>query len=155
AWLFSRVMTQDRTLFQQVWAPLMAVVYLLGVFVWYRAVRQLDPDLEKRFIYFLPLAVIASEWLATLGYGNVALVLVVFSGLLTLALANKSPFWAGVLTALIILMKPQWAFPLLLPVVMKDWKLLARTLAIAVAVYAAISLVFIVAVGPDYGIKTL
>jgi hypothetical protein len=155
AWLFSHVTVQAQLTFQQVWAPLMAIVYLLGVFVWYRAVRQLDPEIEKRFLFFLPLAIVASEWLATLGYGNVALVLVVLTGLLTLVLANKSPFWAGVLTALIILMKPQWAFPLLIPVVLKDWKLLFRTLAIAAVVYGIISLVFVVAVGPNYGVKTL
>ena len=135
----------------------LVLAYLAGLALWARVAAACGfPARTLETIQnLLPLAAVASAFLANTAYGNIGPALVPLSGALVLALLRKQSVPAGLLTALIVLFKPQWAFALVLPIALGEWRLLGRTLLVAVAAYAAVSGVYVVLSGPAYGLDML
>ena len=154
--LFSWLAALPVSIVWPLWNLILLMSYLAGLLVWYRVYCRLKIRAPSNMLKYLPIAVIASDWFGVLAFGNIGPILVLFSALLALALVDKKAVWAGALLAVLIAAKPQWAlFPLMLLVVFREWRLLIKMAAIAVAVFVAINVAYLVAVGPTYGIQTL
>jgi hypothetical protein len=137
-----------------VWMLIQIAAYLGGLVVWYRVLLALNlPTTAYRV--WLPLALVFTEWYANIAYSNIGSMLLLLAGLLTLTLLDEKPGAAGIVAAAILLLKPQWLFPLILPVLFRRWRLLVRVGLALVAIYVAVNGLYLLVVGPDYGLDTL
>jgi hypothetical protein len=135
--------------------------YIAGLVAWGNVALDLEQDGDgrdrapERLSVYAPLALVWSAWLSNVWFGNIAPALVLLAGLVPLFALRRRPYLAGAVLALLALTKPQWGFGLVLLMVQRKWGLLAKTLAAAAIVYAAISGFYAVLVGPQYGLQTL
>lgn len=138
------------------WILILTLSYLIGVLLWYRVVVKLQIENATEMIIYLPIALITTDWLGNVAFGNVGPIMVPLSALLVLQLIDRHPARSGLLVAVLLLIKIYWAaFPLVILLVFREWKLLFKIIAWALAAYVGITLVYIVIVGPDYGIRSL
>lgn len=135
---------------------LQAACYLAAWPLWYRLLRELGLHSAARAVLaWLPLALVYINWFTNMYYWNITSTLILVTVLLLWALA-KERMWPAVLLALpLALTKPFWLFPLLLPVILRRWRFLARVLAGLVGGYVALNLLYLAAVGVSYGVQTL
>jgi Glycosyltransferase family 87 len=132
------------------------LAYLASWLVWRRILRAFHWNAAAdRLLDWLPVAITFSPWFANLLYWNITSTLLLLSGLLVLALVKERPVLAAVVALPILLVKPHWLFPLILPVVLRQWKLLLQVIAILLVAYVAISGIYVLFVGTDYGTQTL
>lgn len=150
------------------WLSLLVAAYLGAIWVWYRVLLPSPPDplsqeqergkqigMRAAYLLWLPLVLLFSEWYANLMYGNIAGVLFFLSGLLSLYLVQEKPRHAGGIALLILLLKPQWLFPLLLLIIFRKWRFLLTLTAYVGVGYITVSGLFIGLMGTEYGIDTL
>lgn len=137
------------------WLGVLVAAYLGAIRVWYRVLEHLSPDSRPTYIIWLPMTLLFSEWYANLLYGNIAGVLFFLSGLLSLYIVQQKPRQAGLVALLIVLLKPQWLFPLLLPMVFRRWRFFLTLAAYVVVGYVLVSLIFVGLMGAEYGLDTL
>jgi Glycosyltransferase family 87 len=139
-----------------VWMLLLTLSYVVGVLLWYKVVTKLQNKISTGMFVYLPIAFITADWLGNLAFGNAGPIMIPLSALLILGLLDRKPARSGVLVAILLVMKIYWAgFPLVLLFVFKEWKLLIKILVWAFAVYVGITAVYVIIVGPDYGIRSL
>lgn len=138
------------------WIVMQTAAYLGALWAWYRVLVRIG-WIEGARVYrlWLPLALVFSEWYANLFYGNVVSTLLLLSGLMTLGIVEDRPRLAGIAGALILILKPQWLFPLILPVIFRRWRFLLHLLAVLLAGYLLITAGFVLATGLSYGVETL
>lgn len=138
-----------------IWTLLLGVAYVASLYVWYRVGETLqfkgNPYLKWGF--FLLVAV--SSWTIPWSQGNISVVLMLLSALLSLALAKQHPWLAAIVALPILLLKPNWLFPFILPVIQRRFRLLVTSLAILIGLYILVNGAFVLIVGPDYGLETL
>lgn len=138
------------------WFALQAGAYLAALYSWYRVAQTLSPGpAAAAYLRWLPVALVFSEWYANLAYGNTASLLLFLSGCLTLAILYERPVGGSFAALSIALMKPQWLFPLLLPVVFRRWKLLLQLIVGLAALYILVNGLYMLVIGVDYGRDTL
>jgi|GEM_PF-1472354 len=135
-----------------VWYTLVAAGYIAGVLVWLRLLTRLG----FTYWHLLPLFVlIAYDWIGNLSYGNVGPALVLLSGGLMWAVLTRRIAVVGALAAVILVIKPQWCFPLLYALAIRDDRGFVRMVAAAVVGYLAVSAAFALAVGVERGLTLL
>lgn len=138
------------------WVLLQVGAYLAALRAWYRVLEKLNlPDAMTTYKKWLPLAFVFTEWYVNLFYGNITSSLLLLSGLMVLALLDEKPAKVGLLALLLMLVKPQWLFPLLLPIVFRQWRLLFKILAVLAVAYLVVNGVFVMLVGWEYGSQAL
>jgi hypothetical protein len=136
--------------------PLYALVFSVLAELPFRLLSVIWLALQATaYLAWLPLTLVFSEWYANLLYANIACTLLLLSGLLTLAILDEKWDMAGIMGVLILMLKPQWLFPLVVPVVFRRWKLLAQIVLVMLVTCAALNGLYVLIVGPDYGIDTL
>ncbi len=135
-----------------VWYTLIAVSYIAGVLLWLRLLRELG----FRFWSYLPLFIfVAYDWLGNMAYGNVGPVLVLLSGGLLWAVMRQKLAWTGVLAAIILVIKPQWCFPLLYALALKQDRWLIKAVLVSASGYVGLAALFIVLTGGERGLSVL
>lgn len=138
------------------WLILQAAAYFAALWTWHRVTLRLGlPRIAAAYRLWLPLAFVLTDWFANLGYGNLTSALLLLSGALTLALLDERPGAAALLALPVALVKPQWLFPLILPVVFRRWRLLLHVGVRLALVYTAVCGLIILAGGADYGLQAL
>ncbi len=139
-----------------IWFLLQTAAYLAALAVWIRVLRIWGlENLADGAARWLPLALVFTEWIVNLVYGNLTSTLLLLSGLLTLLILRARPGWAALAALPILITKPQWLFPLVLPVILRRWRLLMVLLVVLAAAYLALNGAYVLAAGPDYGRETL
>lgn len=135
-----------------VWYALIAVGYIAGALLWLRLLRELN----FRFWSYLPLFIlIAYDWFGNLSYGNVGPVLVLLSGGLLWAVTRQKLAWTALLAGLILVIKPQWCFPLLYALALKQDRWFVKAVIAAACGYAGLSALFVLVTGFDRGLAVL
>jgi hypothetical protein len=138
------------------WILGLVVLYILALRLWYLVLVHLKlPDAQRAYWRWLPVAFVFTEWFANMYYGNITCALFCLSGALTLALLQQRTALAIALALIIALLKPQWLFPLLIPLFFREWRLLGLVLLGVGTGYITITGLFILIVGIDYGVDTL
>lgn len=138
------------------WVAAQVAAYLGALAVWDRVLVRLEwAEGVRAYRRWLPLALLFSEWYTNLFYGNVVSTLLLLSGLMTLGMVADRPRLTGVAGALVLVAKPQWLFPLMLPVIFRRWRFLWRALIVLAVVYGLLNVAFVVITGPSYGLDTL
>lgn len=138
------------------WVLLQTAAYFAGLWVWYRILQQLDlKAMQQAFVAWLPLALIFTEFFANIGYGNVGSLLFFLSAVMILGIVQGQVSVAAVAGVGIALMKPQWLFPLVVLIVLREWRFLWRLLLAMAGLYVAATALFVALWGVDYGVATV
>jgi hypothetical protein len=120
--------------------------------VWRRVFSIFLPNSPSLMTAWLPVWLIYSQWFADQNYLNIYTVLMVLTGALTLAIARERSWLAVLLAALILQTKPHYAFPLILPLLLGNWRYFIKLLAGTATAYLAVAGATVLAVGPPYGL---
>lgn len=138
------------------WILLQGSAYVAALVVWYRVVVRLGwAEGARAFRLWLPLAFVFSEWYANLMYGNIVSSLMLLSGLMVLGFVTDRPALSGVAAAIILVAKPHWLFPLMLPLIFRRWGFFARMMGVLLAVYLLENGLLLLAMGPSFGLELL
>jgi Glycosyltransferase family 87 len=142
--------------FSVLWLLLNVSAYLGAIYVWYRILMLLDlPPVMDAYKTWLPLTIVFTEWFVNLAYGNIASLLMLFSGLVVWAFVKDRPHLASLAALPLALFKPQWLFPLLLPIVFRKWRFFLLMVSGLLVLYVMASGLYLLAVGRDYGQDSL
>jgi hypothetical protein len=133
-------------------ALFLVITYLIGLWVWYRVMREMQ--LSFVLVGFL-LSVITYDFLGNVAYTNIGPALVLLSGLSALLLVRGQGLFAGLIAAVILTLKPQYTFPLLLPLLMREHRVFIRAVAGTVIFYAVLNGIFMLTVGVDRGVEVI
>ncbi len=141
------------------WILINVVCYVAAVYLLIRAAPRILPrDLAGAFLYWLvPFAVFNSGGAANITYGNIVAQLMLCAVLAGIAFYNKKGWIGGLLLLYPALTKPQWLFPIALPLVLRDWKTFRGTVIGLVAAYigANAAFIFMNPNGVSYGIDNI
>jgi len=120
--------------------------------VWRRVFSIFLPNSPRLMTAWLPLWLIYSQWFADQNYLNLYTVLMVLTGALTLAVAQQRTWLAVFLAVLILQTKPHYAFPLILPWLLGNWRYFVKLMMGVAFAYVAVAGATVLAVGPSYGL---
>lgn len=128
------------------------LAYVLLYKEWGRIFRRLDlKRASKMLIWTLPVWLVFSAFWSDLGYLNIYIFMALFSTLLIEAILSRKLVWSLVWLSIILQTKPQWAFAVVVPLVMGQYRFFLKLLAMAIIVYIAIAGLTSLAIGPSYG----
>jgi hypothetical protein len=128
------------------------LAYALLYVGWARIFQQLGLERANTMLaWTLPVWFVFSAFWGDLGYLNIYVFMALFSTLLIEAILNRRLFWSLVWLSIILQTKPQWAFAVVVPLIMGRYRFFLKLLAMAVIVYIAIVGLTTLAMGPTYG----
>ncbi len=143
-----------------IWLIINITLYVLIAVYWYKALN-IQTTLFTSAIYFL-----TSLWntdLQSLWYfGNITILLMFLSAIVVLWIKDEKYIPAGIITGLILLMKPHWGFPAILALVLIDpastnlWSSIkvffkSRYFQSVVITYLSTMAIFVLIKGPSAG----
>jgi hypothetical protein len=88
-----------------------------------------------------------------LSFLNVYIIMALLATLLIEAILSENLGWAVVWVSVILQMKPQWAFALVLPLLLGKHRFFFKLILSTIAAYAAVASFTIIAAGPTYGLE--
>jgi hypothetical protein len=140
--------------------PLIAILHTALIFLayislfilWGRIFDEFQlPEIQKRLVLTLPIWLLFSSFWTDLGYLNVYIFMALLSSLALYAVM-KERLWSALLwVALILQVKPQWAFALAIPLLMGRQRFFLRLLGLTVLSYLVFIGLTLLIVGPTYG----
>jgi hypothetical protein len=130
------------------------VIYVLLYLWWGRIFHRLKLESGLAMLArLLPVWLIFAPFWSDLGYLNVYILMALLATLLIEAVITEN-LWASVLWAAVILqIKPQWAFMLAVPLLLGQRQFFFKLLVSTIAAYAAVTGVTILLAGSAYGLK--
>jgi hypothetical protein len=143
----------------QILLPLMVVIHLLAyglLFVWWGRIfeqNRLIP-IARQWARLLPLYLVFSPFWDDLSYMNTYILIALFATFLIDAILQEKVGWASFwLGALILPIKPHWAFALALPLLLGRYRFLIKLLVGAAVAYLIVAGITLLAGGVEYGIR--
>lgn len=143
----------------QILLPLMVVIHI-GVYallyIWWNRifVKNNLPSVARQWAGLLPLYLVFSAFWDDLSYMNTYLLIALFATFLVEAVLQENLIWASFwLGAVILPIKPHWAFALTLPLLLGRYRFFFKLLLGAVLAYLLVAGITILAGGLDYGIR--
>lgn len=128
------------------------VAYGLLYVWWGRIFRRLGLErASEMLVWLLPVWFIFSVFWGDLGYLNVYIIMALLATLLIDAVLNERLGWAVLWLAIILQIKPQWAFAAAVPLFLGRRRFFFKLLALAVVAYATIVGLTMLTVGLSYG----
>ncbi|MDZ4769481.1 MAG: glycosyltransferase 87 family protein [Chloroflexota bacterium] len=135
-----------------IWLIVIILSYFVGAAIWFRVIDRLN----FRYWHLLPLFVLITyDWIGNVSYGDATLLLVPLSGGLMWAVVTRRIAFVGVLAGVILLLKPQWCFPLLYALARRDDRTFVRCLLAALLGYLLYNAAFVLIVGVERGLSLL
>jgi hypothetical protein len=134
---------------------LLHVVIYVALYLWWgRIFKRLNMESGlKMLARLLPVWLIFAPFWADLGYLNVYMLMALLATLLIDAVLSEN-LWASTLLAAIILqVKPQWAFVLVVPLLVGQRQFFFKLLVSTAAAYAAMTGVTLLLAGTTYGME--
>ena len=129
-----------------------AVIYLLLYLSWDRIFRQLGMERGRELLaWTLPVWLIFAGFWADMNYLNVYILTALLATLLVEAILHERMGQSLLWLSIILQIKPQWAFAALIPLLLGRYRFFGRLIVLAVIVYAAVTGITALAVGPEYG----
>ncbi|MGQ0601615.1 MAG: glycosyltransferase 87 family protein [Anaerolineales bacterium] len=142
--------------------PLRAATYLyfalavlaqpLAWWIWrsvFRAVHLSRAD--NAMILWAPLWLVYSQWFFDLTYLNVSTFWLCLAGALTWAVLRQRTGWVVLLVVVIALAKPHHVYPLLIPMLLGQWRWWLKVVTASGVGYGLTILMTFSRVGPDFG----
>jgi hypothetical protein len=143
----------------QILLPLMLVIHLAayGLFyVWWGRIFEQNNLLQvaRLWAQLLPLFLVFSAFWDDLSYMNTYILIALFATFLIDAILQEKLGWASFwLGAVILPIKPHWAFALALPLLLGRYRFFLKLLAAAALAYLIVAGITILAGGIEYGIR--
>lgn len=120
------------------WMLVQAAVWLFLWLRWNAILAALElKSAREILVRTLPVWLIFSTFWADVAYANVYVIMALLATLLLEAVLNHRLGWSIVWLGLIIQIKPQWAFPIFIPLCLREWKFLFKLLGGAGLLYLA------------------
>ena len=143
----------------QILLPLMVVFHLVAyglLYVWWGRIFEQNHliDIARQWARLLPLYLVFSPFWDDLSYMNTYIIIALCATFLVDAILQEKLGWASFwLGAVILPIKPHWAFALVLPLLLGRHRFFIRLLVGAVAAYLIVAGITILAGGVEYGIR--
>jgi hypothetical protein len=143
----------------QVLVPLLVVLHIAAyilLYIWWSRIFEKN-NLESIAVIWaklLPLFLVFSVFWDDLAYMNIYIIVALFATFLIDAILQEKLGWAVFwLGAVILPIKPHWAFALALPLLLGRYRFFFKLLAGSLLVYLAVAAITIAAGGVEYGIR--
>ena len=139
--------------------PIMVVIHLLAyglLYIWWGRIFEQNQltAVAREWAHLLPLYLVFSPFWDDLAYMNTYIMIALFATLAIDAILQENLGWASFwLGAVILPIKPHWAFALVLPLLLGRYRFFFKLLAGAVVAYLLVTAITIVAGGVEYGIR--
>jgi Glycosyltransferase family 87 len=139
--------------------PLMMVIHLVAyglLYIWWGRIFEQNRliDVARQWARLLPLYLVFSPFWDGLSYMNTYILIALFATLLIDAILKEKLGWASFwLGAVILPIKPHWAFALVLPLLLGRYRFFIRLLVGATVAYLIVAGITILAGGAEYGIR--
>ncbi len=139
--------------------PLLVVVHIVAyalLYLWWDRIFESNHLHRAALMWakMLPLFLVFSAFWDDLAYMNIYLIVALFATFLIDAILQErlgwAIFWLG---AVILPIKPHWAFALALPLLLGRYKFFFKLLAGSILAYLAVTGITIVAGGIEYGLR--
>jgi hypothetical protein len=143
----------------QILLPVMVAIHLLAyglLYIWWgRIFEQNDlPKIARQWARLLPLYLVFSAFWDDLAYMNTYIIVALFATLLIDAILQEKLGWASFwLGAVILPIKPHWAFALVLPLLLGRHRFFLKLLIGAALAYLVVAGITILAGGAEYGVR--
>ena len=125
--------------------------YVLLCFWWDRIFRRLGLDSARQMMaWTLPVWLVFSAFWGDLGYLNIYIIMALLSTLLIEAVLEERLGWAVFWLAIIVQIKPHWAFPIAVPLLLGRYRFFFKLVLGGVLAYLAITGLTILVAGPAY-----
>jgi hypothetical protein len=139
--------------------PVMVVIHLLAyglLYVWWGRIFEQSnlPHVARQWARLLPLYLVFSAFWDDLSYMNTYIIVALFATLLLDAILQEKLLWASFwLGAVILPIKPHWAFALAVPLLLGRYRFFLKLVAGAALAYLIVAGITILAGGVEYGIR--
>lgn len=139
--------------------PLMVIIHIVAYAMlymwWYRIFKKNNlPHIANQWVRLLPLYLVFSPFWDDLSYMNTYIIVALFATFLIEAILQEKLGWASFwLGAVILPIKPHWAFALALPLLLGRYRFYLRLLLGAALAYLIVAGITILAGGTEYGIR--
>jgi hypothetical protein len=139
--------------------PLMVVIHLLAyglLYIWWHRIFHKNKlaRAEKAWTWALPIFLIYTVFWDDLGLLNVYLIVALFSTFALDAVLDEDVAWASFwLGAVILPIKPHWAFPLGIPLLLGRYRFFLKLLAGTAAGYLIVAGITMIGGGADYVLR--
>jgi hypothetical protein len=143
----------------QILLPLMLVIHVVAYalfYVWWARIFEQNnlTALSKQWARLLPLYLVFSVFWDDLAYMNTYIIIALFATLLIDAILQEKLGWAAFwLGAVILPIKPHWAFALALPLLLGRHRFFFQLIAGSAIAYLIVAGITIAAGGFEYGIR--
>lgn len=143
----------------QILLPLMLLIHILAytlLYIWWDKIFQ-QTDLKNislQWARLLPVFLVFSPFWDDLSYMNTYIIVALFATFLIDAILQENLGWASFwLGAVILPIKPHWAFALALPLLLGRYKFFLRLLLGSLLAYLGVAGITILAGGAGYGLQ--
>lgn len=139
--------------------PLMVVIHIGAyglLYVWWYLIFDQNglAEIARQWARLLPLYLVFSAFWDNLAYMNTYILVALFATFLIDAILQENVGWAAFwLGAVILPIKPHWAFALALPPLLGRFRFFFKLLAGAAVAYLIVAGITILAGGVEYGIR--
>ena len=143
----------------QILLPLMLVLHVLAyglLYIWWHRIfdRNHLPQIASQWAHLLPLYLVFSVFWDDLSYMNTYIIIALCATFLIDAILQEKLGWASFwLGAVILPIKPHWAFALALPLLLGRYRFFFKLLVGAAVAYLIVAGTTILAGGVEYGIR--
>jgi hypothetical protein len=143
----------------QILLPLMLIIHVAAyalLYIWWGRIFQQNNliNVARQWAALLPVYLVFSVFWDDLGYMNTYIIIALFATFLIDAVLQEklgwSSFWLG---AVILPIKPHWAFALALPLLLGRYRFFLKLLVGAAIAYLIVAGITILAGGVEYGIQ--
>lgn len=139
--------------------PLMLIIHVAAyalLYVWWGKIFEQNNlgNVARQWANLLPLYLVFSAFWDDLSYMNTYILIALFATFLIDALLQERPVWAAFwLGAVILPIKPHWAFALALPLLLGRYRFFFKLLGGAALAYLIVAGITILAGGFEYGLR--
>jgi hypothetical protein len=143
----------------QVLLPLMLVIHIVAyglLYVWWQRIFEQNhlTHISAEWARLLPLYLVFSVFWDDLSYMNTYILIALFATFLIDAILQEKLEWAAFwLGAVILPIKPHWAFAFVLPLLLGRFRFFLKLLVGATVAYLIVAGITILAGGVEYGIR--
>ena len=143
----------------QILLPLIVVIHLLAyglLYIWWGRIFEQNhlSHIARQWARLLPLYLVFSPFWDDLSYMNTYIIVALFATFLVDAIMREKLGWASFwLGAVVLPIKPHWAFALALPLLLGRYRFFFKLLVGAALAYLVVAGITILAGGTEYGIR--
>lgn len=143
----------------QILLPLLVIVHLVVyalLYIWWNRifVENHLPNVARQWASLLPVTLVFSAFWDDFSYMNTYILIALFATFLIEAVLREDLLWASFwLGAVILPIKPHWAFALALPLLLGRYRFFLKLLLGAAVAYLIVAGITILAGGFEYGIR--